>query len=82
MLFVLAHLLSSEEDEPMDEDGKTNGKEDSDDLAKYNLDDYDKESKSIGPLRSCLAALLVSDWRTSSCRSVQGYEVFNILQKQ
>lgn len=44
----LAQILTSEEDEPMDEDRKGDGKEDEDDLAKYNLDDYDKESKSIG----------------------------------
>lgn len=45
----IAQFLISEEDEPMDEDGKADdGKENGDDLAKYKLDDYDKESKSIG----------------------------------
>ena len=31
----------------MDEDSKPEGK-DEDEMAKYNLDDYDKESQSIG----------------------------------
>ena len=49
MLLYEAQLLISEEDEPMEEDGKANGNgKDEDDLAKYNLDDYDKDSKSIG----------------------------------
>ena len=47
----------------MEEDGKVNGKDDGDELAKYNLDDYDKESKSIGAFHSCLKHLLVFNRR-------------------
>ena len=38
------------ETDAMDEDAKPKQPEESDDLAKYNLDDYDNESKSIGSI--------------------------------
>ena len=46
-LWIIYFVISSEEDEAMDEDAATKEKGGDDDLAKYNLDDYDKESKSI-----------------------------------
>ena len=46
-LWIIYLVISSEEDEAMDEDATTKEKGGDDDLAKYNLDDYDKESKSI-----------------------------------
>lgn len=46
----------SENDEPMDEESASKPvKKDEDDLAKYNLDDYDKESSSIGALSEHLS---------------------------
>lgn len=61
-------------------DGKTNGK-DEDDLAKYNLADYDKESKSIGALVTYLAfGVLIRVY--CSFRAISGYESSDILQKQ
>lgn len=47
----------------MDEDAIPNDQGNEDDLAKYNLDDYDKESKSIGVLQ-CATVYVMSDNRS------------------
>lgn len=44
----MLNFRAHSEDEPMDEDGVPTIKEDGDDLAKYKLEEYDKESSSIG----------------------------------
>lgn len=44
----LFELSTSEDEDAMDEDPAPPAADGDDDLAKYNLDNYDKESKSIG----------------------------------
>lgn len=51
---LILQFIGSEDDEPMDEDGNPKTESQNDDLSQYNLDEYDKESMSIGECASML----------------------------
>ena len=58
----------SSEDEPMDQDDEPKApKQNDDDLAKYKLDDYDKESTSIG---ECCLMQISRNLKHRSCWAI------------